>query len=94
MQRIHRFVAGWAALYAYVDEAQDSARHFRQLIETFERDLAALRGEMIMLTNKLPLYRQIAELLYNAAVSLPDTNSHVTPTTNTRVGAMTISAAR
>ena len=76
LQRMDRFIASWAAVSARFGDAIEGTQHFQQLINGIEKDLTALGGETIMLTNKLPLYRQIVELLHNARKSLPRT---VTP---------------
>jgi Aspartyl/Asparaginyl beta-hydroxylase len=68
--RLDRFVASWTGGYARFGDDPAGTQHFQSVIADLEADLLALGGETIALTNKLPLYRQLAELLHAAIASL------------------------
>jgi hypothetical protein len=71
IKRLDRFVAGWNALWMQYGPATEGAGGYRALLAGLDHDLIALRGENLLMRNRIPLYRQIAELVYALETPLP-----------------------
>jgi len=72
LQRLDRFAAAWAGAWAQF--GQSPAAAYRTLIAGLEADLPRLEGQRLRLRNQLPLYRQVAELVFvlNTALTRVD----------------------
>ena len=71
MKQMDRFVSSWKGIWAQYGASAEGVPAYQRLISNLELDLLKMGGEKLTLRNKLPLYRQIAELLFTVTSSLP-----------------------
>lgn len=89
LKRLDRFVAGWTALWAQYANASRGAPAYHGLIAALEVDLVGLGGERLRLRNGLPVYRQVAELLFTLSAPLSaDGQAHARQPITSQVPAM------
>ena len=70
-QRVDRFVDGWMAAWARFGPSDDGLPTYRELIATTRRDLDALGGKHLVLTNDLELYHVFHQLIFAIAAAPP-----------------------
>lgn len=71
LERIDRFVDGWAALWARFGDADEGVPAFRALMLDFQKELAGLGGDRLELRNELKLYFVLDQLVFQNAVTAP-----------------------
>ncbi|UVO52269.1 aspartyl/asparaginyl beta-hydroxylase domain-containing protein [Sphingomonas sp. SUN019] len=64
LKRLDRFVAAWRGIWAQHGADAAGFADYRRLLQALDDDLPGLGGQQLLLRNQLPVYRQIAELIY------------------------------
>jgi hypothetical protein len=83
--RLERFAAAWGAAWFRFGSSDEGLSTYRSLIVEVRRDLAAMAGRKVTLTNGAPLYRGLEAMIFSRAVTADDAETHNTdPDTSRR----------
>lgn len=88
IRRLERFTAAWGAAWFRFGSSDEGLSAYRRLIVEVRRDLAAMPGRRVTLTNGAPLYRALEAIIFSRAViadrtetpdAAPETRTGSTP---------------
>lgn len=68
LRRLDRFAAGWTGAWAQFGADAAGFDTYRALLASVQRDLDALGGGRLLLDNGIPVYRELALLIFTVAL--------------------------
>lgn len=70
-RRLDRLVAGWIAAWAHFETDETGLTLYRSLVDSVRRDLQAIGGQGIMMTNTRPLYQVLDKFVFDNLIASP-----------------------
>lgn len=79
LKRLERFVESWREVWAHLGSMPGSTPRYRAILVSLDHDIEATQGQQLLMRNRIPIQRQIAELIFEANATIERVEQNMGP---------------